>query len=250
MSRNGFVEVRGQASSDGPEVVLRLGCARSPCAEPGAVVRSRVVSAPTWIPWAVAAGVLLAADALARRVGLYATTSRCWPAAWRPRRGAPIEGTPYRQARGAEWEPRVGAGIPRSVSVFVLPSGLLAAFWSLATALALSDIPAVLSGTRRLSAVLASLALCVASALLGWTSLDATLERHDRLFAPAIALALGLDAALVALPLPCSDVRADDVRMAYAGLITHAPLALAYAWHHWRRRGTVTFTLDPTPVLH
>lgn len=208
------------------------------------------MNAPSWIPWAVAAGVLLAADALARRLGFYATSSLSWPAAWRQRRGARAEGTPYRHALGADWEPRVGAGIPRSVSVFVFPSVLLAAFWSLAIALALSDVPAALSGTRRLSTALASLAFCVVSALLGWTSLNATLERRDRAFATTVALALGLEAALAAFPLPCSDVRADDVRMAYAGMITHAPLALAYAWHRWRRRDTVSLALDQTPVLH
>ncbi|MEZ4394814.1 MAG: hypothetical protein R3A48_27375 [Polyangiales bacterium] len=209
------------------------------------------MSAPEWIPWAAAAaGAALAVDAFARLVGCYETSARWWPATWRRRRGARGEGTPYRHALGDDWEPRVRAGIPRSVSMFVAPCMLLSAFWSLAIVLALSDVPAALSGTRRLRTVLASLALCVASALVGWITLNATLERRDRAFAVAITLALALNSALAVFPLPCSDVRADDVRFALAGLITHAPLALAYAWHRWRRRGSVSFALDQTPVLH
>ncbi len=193
---------------------------------------------------------LAAIDALLRHVGVYESVGDAWPAGWRPRRVARVDGDlPYRATGHVEWELAVARGIPRAVSFFLPPAVLLAAGWSLAILLALGDLPGALSGRRALGHALASLALCVARAACGWGTVAAVAERSARWFALACGGALALDALLFALPIPCSDVRGDDVRAALERLLAHAPLACGFAWSLWRRRGLTSTRDGASPVF-
>jgi hypothetical protein len=138
----------------------------------------------------------------------------------------------------------VPAGIPRAASLLLLPAALLAALWSICIVLAIGDLPAAFGGNRPFGPALSSLALCVARAAGGWSSVGAVLGRQGRAYAAAAALTLGLDATLACVAIPCSDTRANDVTTALTGLLVHAPLTLGFAWSLWRRRGVVAAAAD------
>src|SRR5262249_3746262 len=145
--------------------------------------------------------------------------------------------SPYRERARGEWVLVVGAGLPRAISVFLPPMLAITLLWTLATVLALGDLLDVVRGTRTLAFVLASLSLCLIRALAAGATLLAACEGWRRLFFLASGLALGLDTALARFALPCSDIRADDVRIALAGGAAQAALALVFAFSVWRRRG-------------
>lgn len=184
-------------------------------------------------------GALVALDAGIRRVDGYASSVFHWPAGWRalPPAGGPS--SPYRHRAGGAWALVVDAGIPRATSIFLPAVLAIVLLWSLATVLALGDLLDVVRGTRSLGFVLASLSLCVIRALDGGAALLAAYERRSGAFFLASGLALGIDVALVELPLPCSDHRIDDVHMALAGGAAQAALVIGYAVSWWERRGLV-----------
>ena len=187
----------------------------------------------------VTGGALAALDAGLRRTDVYASTVFDWPAGWRAVPPEPGPASPYRQGAGGAWTLGVGAGIPRATSVFLAPVLGVALLWSLASMLALGDLRDVFHGTRSLPFVLASLSLCVLRALSGWATLGAAYGRRTGAFFVASAVVLGIDAALACAPLPCSDHRGDDVRMALAGCTAQMALAVGLAVSLWRRRGLV-----------
>lgn len=194
--------------------------------------------------WMTIAAVLLLVDTAARRLGVYGDAQHDWPTGWRAERFAPADPeSPYRVVDRVAWRPVIAAGIPRAVSIPLLLVLGLSLAWSLCSVLALGDLADVVRGTRTLGRVLASLGLCIARASTGWVVLGAALTQRRARFAVAIAVALTLDAALYALPLPCSDVRADDVNVARWGLVADVSLALGFALSAWARRG-LDFT-DP-----
>lgn len=191
----------------------------------------------------VVLALVLLFDTLARRFGAYGAAEVDWPAGWRAQQLPPVDpASPYRAVDRVAWRAVTAAGIPRAVSVPLWVVLGLSLAWSLCAALALGDLADVLRGTRSLgralaSLALASLALCVARASVGWVVLGAALAQDRARFARGSALALALDAALYALPLPCSDKRADDVVVAAWGIAGHLALAIGFAASAWQRRG-------------
>jgi hypothetical protein len=199
------------------------------------------IFSPVLPPFLIAASLLalVMLDALLRDWGCYTWPAASWPAAWRKvsqDRGKP---SPYREGIRNEWVEVVKAGIPRAVSVFLPPVLGMTLVWALGSVLALGDLADVVRGRRSLAFVLASLALCVLRALTAGISLLAAYEGRKRAFFAASALALGHDAALALYPIPCSDIRADDVHIALAGLVAQGALTLVFAFSVWRRHGLV-----------
>jgi hypothetical protein len=196
---------------------------------------------------ALALGALVALDAGLRRAGCYEATAPAWPARWRevpPDRRRP---SPYREGPPGGWVLIVPAGIPRAVSVLLAPVLGITLMWAIAMVLGLGDFADVVHGKRPLVLVLASIALAVVRTLSGGATLIAACDGNGRHLFLASALALGLDAALARFALPCSDVRADDVRVALAGGAAQAALALAFAFAAWRRRGLVASAYPTLP---
>jgi hypothetical protein len=186
-----------------------------------------------------ALGALVALDSGLRWVGYYTSTGATWPAGWRrvpPDRRQP---SPYREGSRGEWVLVVEAGVPRAVSVFLPLVFGITLLWTLATALALGDLADVVRGTRPLAFVLASLSLCAIRALTGGAALFAASEGWTSLFFLASGLGVGHDAALALFALPCSDIRADDIRMALASGAAQVVLMLGFALSMWRRRHLV-----------
>jgi hypothetical protein len=188
--------------------------------------------------WIVLASLVTAVDAGARALGAYASIAAAWPAGWR---AAPLppagDTTPYRTVDRVAWRQVVAAGVPRAVSIPLVAVVGVAIAWTFCAALSLTDLPDVFRGTRSLGRVLASFALCVLRAGAGWFVVCSAADRDDGHLARGAAAVLCLDGALVALPLPCSDVRADDVRVALGGLTAQLALAAGYAYSALRRRG-------------
>ena len=182
---------------------------------------------------------LLVLDAIARRLGVYASTTGSWPAGFREA-SLPLHDTsPYREHHGRQLVAVVNAGIPRLTSIFLLPVLGVALAWSLAVPLAVADLRAAFQGRRALALVLASLVLCAVRASSGVATLMGALGRSPRLLVCAGSLALGLDVALALYPLPCSDVRAHDVAIATFGAAAQAALMVGFAISSWMRRGLV-----------
>ena len=187
----------------------------------------------------IVAGVFAGLDWLARRGNAYAGTEVDWPEAVRVRRGAVDGERPYRAAAPEDALPAVPAGVPASVSAPALLFGGLTFLWSLAVVLNFGDLFKALDGRRALGFTLTSLAWCAVRAAAGWAAVGFASFRAPRGFAVAAGVVAAMDATLALLPVPCSDVRADDVSMAKAGLAVTAALALGFAVALWRRRGTV-----------
>lgn len=187
----------------------------------------------------VVAGVCVGLDWLARRGGAYDGTEAEWPAAVRVRRGAVDAERPYRAAAPEDARPAVPGGVPASVSAPALLFGFLCFLWSIAVLLGFGDLFRALAGRRALAFTLASLGWCAARAAAGWAAVCCASFRQGRGFAAAAAVVAAMDVALATLPVPCSDVRADDVSIAKAGLAVTAALALGFGLALWRRRGTV-----------
>jgi hypothetical protein len=136
--------------------------------------------------------------------------------------------------------------VPRSTSIVALPVLAMGLLWCCCSLLAATDLLELVWGTSRsLSFMLTSLTLCVARAGTAFASAEGALGRRTRLFFVSSALALGHDVALAALPLPCSDSRADDVCFALAGAAVQTALLLGYVASLWMRRG-LSETQDDT----
>lgn len=188
---------------------------------------------------AVVVGLVVVVDLVARRAGAYDGTEAEWPELRRVRR-APVDADrPYRAAAPAESRAVIAGGVPAAVSVPTLLAGLLAALWSLAFALGFGDLPSAFAGRRALLSVLASIAWCGLRAAGGWALVGAASFQQRRAFAVAAGVVAAMDAALACLPVPCSDVRADDVSVAKAGLAVTVGLALGFGLAVWRRRATL-----------
>ena len=199
----------------------------------------------------VLAGLVVGSDAVLRGIGLYEAVLDDWPAAFRERRVVASDSAlPFRAADAVAYEPVVGAGIPRSVTLPIAPAVLLTVMWVVCLFLALSELGRFLLQGRPAAHTVASLALVVVHAAAGVVTVGSVATRATRAFALSCGVVLALDAALAAFPLPCSDHRSDDVHIALAGLAVHVPLALAFAWNAWRRRGLVAPPAGAVRTLH
>lgn len=185
-----------------------------------------------WIIFAIViAVVIFGGDALARAIDLYATIEPDWPGRWRLRaRHRDSERAPYRRGEQSDWEQVRRAGIPRSVSCAMLPVVGVALMWSLACVLAFGDVADVFAGRRTLARTAAVLALVWGRAALAWMTLAYGYVRSSTKMMGASLAAIALDVALWRLPLPCSDIRADDERVGLAGAIIGAVALVAFAW--------------------
>lgn len=195
------------------------------------------MSAP-WQPMVIVAGLAVCAAAVDRAMragGIYLGLDAAWPARVFLRRAGGAD-APYRAAAPTA---RVTspAGVPVAVSVMLAPTALLSLAWTLCAMLAVGDLPAAFAGHRALGFALASLGWCVARAAVGWTSMGAAASNHRGAFAVLGVAALALDVTMATVAVPCSDVRADDVRVAHVGLVVQGLLAAGFAWSQWRRRG-------------
>lgn len=188
---------------------------------------------------AVAVGLVVLADRIARRSGTYEGTEREWPAAVRVTQGEVAVERPYRAAAPAVARVVVPAGVPAVVSAPTLLAGIFSTLWTVALLLGLGDLWRALSGRRALAFALASLVWCGLRTAAGWATVCAASFAQPRRFVWAALAAGAMDAALAAFPLPCSDVRADDVSIARAGLVVTAVLAAGFGAARWSRRGTV-----------
>jgi hypothetical protein len=182
--------------------------------------------------------VALGVDALARRAGMYELTAERWPALWRGRARPRDEADgPYRGVDHVAWELVRAAGVPRGVSATLLPVFAMALLWSIASILAMGDLVAFTHRGHTRAFSLASFALCVTRAALAWASVGATLERWRRATVLWSLAALALDVTLALVALPCSDHRADDVRMAQSGAVAQGVALVAFLWATRRRAG-------------
>lgn len=196
-------------------------------------------------------GAVIAVDTLARRAGVYRDASEDWPAGYRATALPPASpDAPYRALNRVVWLRALDAGVPRTVSIPLLVVFGLAVAWSLCAVLAVGDVADVFRGTRGAPRVFASLALCVMRALAGWAVVAYAAPLGGAGFARSTALALALDGALWAFPLPCSDHRDDDVVIARWGFAAHASLAVGYGWSLWRRRGLDFTAPEKRPPLN
>lgn len=182
--------------------------------------------------------VASACDRFARRNGLYLDTVVDWPESVIVRRRGVRADAPYRASQAVDRAVLPG-GIPAAASVMLLPVALLSLAWSLCIVFALGDLPAAFAGHRALGRALASLGWCALRAAVGWSALSAVVTNRPRVFGVLGVLALALDVALATTDVPCSDIRADDIRVAKVGLVVHGLLTAGYAWSQWRRRGAV-----------
>ncbi len=190
-------------------------------------------------------GALVALELGLRRADCYAWTSLTWPAGWRKVRPARRKPSPYREGARARWLLVVEPGVPPAISIFLPPVLGVTLLWSLATALALGDLPDVARGTRSSTFVIASLSLCLIRAVAAGATLLAACERRSALFFLASVLGLALEVALACFALPCSDIRSDDVHVALAGGAAQAALTLGFAFSVWRRRGLYASAREP-----
>jgi len=187
----------------------------------------------------VVVGFFAGIDWLARRGGVYGATEPDWLPSGRVRRAPGVDGDrPYRAASPVDAEVVVPGGVPASVSIPALMAGALAALWTVALLLGFGDLPGALVGRRALGVTLASLGWCGLRMAVAWRLVCLLVPAQGRAFFRVTAVALMMDAALAWLPIPCSDVRADDVSVARAGLAVTVALALGFAGALWRRRGT------------
>lgn len=188
----------------------------------------------------VVAGFFAGVDWLARRGGVYGSTELDWPALVRVRRAPVVDAErPYRAASPEGAQGVVAAGIPAVVSIPMLAVMALATLWTFAFVMGFGDLSAAFAGRRGVGFTLTSLGWCGLRAAAGWALAGCALTRHGRAFPVAAALVFAMDAALAVFPVPCSDIRADDVSVARAGLLVAALLALGFTGAQWRRRGTL-----------
>ncbi len=188
----------------------------------------------------VVVGLCAGVDWLARRAGVYVGSEVAWPERVRVRTRAVAGDQPYRAALTHDARRAIAEGVPAPVSTATIVTGAIGCLWTLALLLGLGDVWKGFDGRRSLSLALASLGWCLLRAAGGWAMVTfAWLARGRHLAVAALATA-GMDCALWLWPVPCSDVRADDVAMARAGLATTGLLALGFAVAWGQRRGTVT----------
>jgi hypothetical protein len=188
----------------------------------------------------VVAAFFVGVDWLARRGGLYGATEAAWPTLTRLRRAATVEGDrPYRAVSPEGAQGVIAAGVPAVVSAPMLAVMAQSALWTFAFAMGFGDLSAAFAGRRGLAFTLTSLVWCGLRAAAGWMLAGSALTRHGRGFAVAAAVVGAMDAALAVFPVPCSDIRADDVSVARAGLLVAAVLTLGFALAQWHRRGTL-----------
>jgi hypothetical protein len=215
---------------------------------PRAVVRSAVVNesaAPPHLLWLIPVAIVVGCDAIARWSDAYASTADGWRARWRLRRVQTTDAdAPYRRAQYGEWEKVIEAGIPRLASCALLTVVALTLLWTIAVFLSFGDLLGVMRGHRTLGRTLAVIVLCVVRGGLGWAVLGAGFHRNVRAMVSTSLGAIGLDAALSQVPIPCSDIRADDVRMGYWGAAIHTLALVAFAWSARPRGGTTD--VDPS----
>ncbi len=195
--------------------------------------------------------VLFGVDALARRAGMYQLTAATWPALWRGRAQTRDEADgPYRAVDHVVWELVRAAGVPRSVSATLLPVIAMALMWSNASILAMGDLISFTHGGHSRAFALASFALCVTRAALAWSFVGATLERWRRATVLCALAALALDVTLALVALPCSDHRADDVRMSQSGALAQGVALAAFLWATRRRAGVTDVDPQTQPLTH
>jgi hypothetical protein len=195
----------------------------------------------------VVAALIAAAEAGMRALDAYASTQETWLPGWRAVRVGRRERSPYREGTSRTWVLAAKPGIPYATSIFLPPAFGILLLWGLATVLAVGDLVEVVRGARALPFVLASLSLCAIRAITVGAALLAAWDRRPRLFFLAAAIALAHDVALARYPLPCSDIRADDIRMALASGAAQAALTLGFAVSLLRRRGLVASARPPLP---
>ncbi len=153
---------------------------------------------------------------------------------------------PYRSAVHGDWEEAVSAGIPRAVSSALLPVVALTLLWTIAVFLSFGDLLGVIAGRRAFARTLAVIVFCAVRGGLGWAVLGAGYARNVRTMVLCSLAAFTLDATLSQVAIPCSDVRADDVRMGYWGASIHALALLSFAWKALLPRGTTD--VDPSSL--
>jgi hypothetical protein len=180
---------------------------------------------------------LVALDAGLRRGGLYDSTIFDWPRGYRDASPARFEPSPYREGQGQPWAVVLDPGIPRATSILLPPVVGITLLWALASFLAFGDLLQVARGSRPAGFAFASLGLCLVHLMTSGAALLAAWGKRPGAFYLASALALVLDGTLAALPIPCSDIRADDVHMGLAGLAAHGLLTLGFTLSIWWRRG-------------
>lgn len=216
----------------------------------GAVVRSAPVNAseaPSPLVWLILVAVVVGCDAIARWSDVYASTADGWRARWRLRRVQTTDAdAPYRRAEYGDWEKVVDAGVPRLASCALLTVLALTILWMIAVFLSFGDLMGVVRGHRALGRTLAVIVLCVLRGGLGWAVLGAGYHRNVRTMVWASLGAIALDATLSQVALPCSDIRADDVRMGYWGASIHTLALLAFSWSARARGGTTD--VDPSTL--
>ncbi|MFO0648877.1 MAG: hypothetical protein U0326_21730 [Polyangiales bacterium] len=206
-----------------------------------------VTSAPSPIVWLLLVALVLGCDALARWADVYAATLEGWRARWRLRSVQRSDAeAPYRSAVHGDWEEVSPAGIPRLVSCALLPVVGLTLAWTIAVFLSFGDLLGVIAGHRTLARTLAVIVFCVIRGGLGWAVLGAGYARNVQPMVLCSMAALTLDGALSQFEIPCSDVRAEDVRMGYWGAAIDALALLAFALKTLRPRGTTE--VDPTSL--
>lgn len=194
---------------------------------------------PSPIVWLLLVALIVGCDALARWADAYSATVYAWRARWRLRRVQQSDAdAPYRSATHGDWEEVSPSGIPRVVSCALLPVVGLTLAWTIAVFLSFGDLLGVIAGHRTFARTLAVIVFCVVRGGLGWAMLGAGYARNVRPMVLCGLAALTLDAALSQFAIPCSDVRADDVRMGHWGAAIDALALIAFASKALRPRGT------------
>jgi hypothetical protein len=179
-----------------------------------------------------------ALDACVREVGLHAASERSWPEGWRAvvTRGRPD--SPYREGEQVEWARVVPAGIPRAVSVCLIPLVVLWHVWGVGGALDLLDLLLGAPASRGELAV-PIWPLSLLHLLVVGGAMVAAYRRQRGLFLLSWAVGIGIDAVPACGALLSSGHPSYDLHLAHASLAAQGALGLGFAWSLWRRRGLV-----------
>jgi hypothetical protein len=141
----------------------------------------------------------------------------------------------------------VPAGIPRGVSLFLLPSLGVALLWIAAACFVLSWLGAAPRSAEELIFPLSLVLFCALRALVGVLTVLAACQRWPWFFLLGSVGAIGIDGALVGGVVGNGPARVccfspdfypqvEDYA-ALLSLATQGALGLGFAWSVWRRRG-------------